>query len=199
MKKDFENVFLYFKHLTPHKVKIEYVAGIPNLNKSFVAGIKPEDNSLIFTDYYTNNKIVEIKRNDILNIYVEDDTTIESRVGLKRMLLVGIFAFAWKKRKTNPLAFLVIEYKDEVSGSEKAIFQSTSMDSFQSLNNLKYNLLTFWKYIDDNDSNYKEQIQKFENTHNSEVEKETENVKKGCFIMFIVIIILIFLYFILTK
>lgn len=198
MKKDFENVFLFFKHLSPHKVKIEYVAGIPNLNKSFVAGIQPEKESLIFTDFYSKNKMVEINRNDILNIYVEDDTTIESRVGLKRMLLVGIFAFAWKKRKTNPLAFLVIEYKDEVSGSEKAIFQSTSKDAFQNLNNLKYNLLTFWKYVDEYGNNYIDQIQKFENNHNTAVEKETENVKKGCLIIFVILIILIFLYFILS-
>lgn len=198
MKKDFESVFLFFKHLNPYKVKIEYVAGIPNLNKTFVAGIKLEDQSLIFTDYYSKNKIVEIKRNDILNICVEDDTTIESIVGLKRMLLVGIFAFAWKKRKTNPLAFLVIEYKDEVSGSEKAIFQSTSKEAFQNLNNLKYNLVTFWQYVDEFGDDYKKQIQNFESTHNTAVEKETEHVKKVFLIIFIIVICLIVFYMILS-
>lgn len=197
MKKDFESVFLFFKHLNPLREKIEYVAGIPNLNKNFTVEIQPEAKSLNFIDFTTKKKMIQINREDILNIYVEDDTSIESRVGIKRMLLVGIFAFAWKKRKTNPLGFLVIEYKDDISGAEKAIFQSTTKDAFQNLNNIKYNLLSYWKYIDESGDNYLEQIKKFEYTHNSEVEKETENVKNGCMIAFVVLAVLVVLYLIL--
>ncbi len=198
MKKDFENVFLFFKHLNPIREKIEYVAGIPNLNKNFLVEIQPDAESLNFIDFSTKKKMIQINRKDILNIYVEDDTTIESRVGIKRMLLVGIFAFAWKKRKKNPLGFLVIEYKDDISGAEKAIFQSTTKDAFQILNNIKYNLLSYWKYSDESGENYNEQINKFENTHNAEVEKETENVKNGCVIGLIIIAVLVVLYLILT-
>lgn len=198
MKKDFENVFLFFKHLNPIRDKIEYVAGIPNLNKNFVVEIQPDAESLNFIDFSTKKKMIQIYRKDILNIYIEDDTTIESRVGIKRMLLVGIFAFAWKKRKTNPLGFLVIEYKDDISGAEKAIFQSTTKDAFQNLNNIKYNLLSYWKYIEESGENYIEQITRFENTHNAEVEKETENVKNGCVIGLIIIAVSVALYLILT-
>lgn len=48
--------------------------------------------------------------NSIKNILVEDASTVESRITMGRMLLVGIFALAWKKRQKNGLAFVVIEW-----------------------------------------------------------------------------------------
>ncbi len=54
----------------------------------------------------------EIPSINIKNILVEDQSTVERRVTLGRMLLVGIFAFAWSKRQKNELAYLIFEWSD---------------------------------------------------------------------------------------
>lgn len=48
----------------------------------------------------------------IKNIAAEDQSTFERRVTLARMALVGIFAFAIKKKKKDELAYLTIEWSD---------------------------------------------------------------------------------------
>lgn len=56
------------------------------------------------------NIFFSIKFSDIKNITLEDKTTIESRVGFKRLLVAGIFAFAMKKKSKNEIYYLIIEY-----------------------------------------------------------------------------------------
>lgn len=54
----------------------------------------------------------EIDINFIKNILVEDSSTIDKKVTLGRVLLVGVFALAWKKKEKNELAFISIEWND---------------------------------------------------------------------------------------
>lgn len=61
---------------------------------------------------------------NITNITVEDASSIEKRVTLGRVILVGIFALAWRKKKKNELAFVVIEWK-------KGKFEHTTTFSFE--------------------------------------------------------------------
>ena len=65
--------------------------------------------------------------NSINNITVEDASSIEKKVTLGRVILVGIFALAWRKKKKNELAFLVIEWK-------KGKFEHTTTFSFEGKN-----------------------------------------------------------------
>jgi len=53
-----------------------------------------------------------IKRENVKNISVEDASSIENKITVGRLLLVGVFALAWRKKKKNELAFVVIEWND---------------------------------------------------------------------------------------
>lgn len=54
---------------------------------------------------------VRIPINEIEDISIEDKTTIENKITVGRIFLVGIFALGWKKKKVNEQAFLVIKWK----------------------------------------------------------------------------------------
>ncbi|MFW5600413.1 MAG: hypothetical protein ACOCOC_04185 [Prevotella sp.] len=53
----------------------------------------------------------EIPIDAIEDIRIEDKTSVERQVGAGRMFLVGMYAFAWKKKKKNEMAFVVIKWK----------------------------------------------------------------------------------------
>src|SRR5690606_12309870 len=116
---------LKIEEVNSHVYKIRYVHGIPNVDKPCIVKFSINKDGLSFLNAENNNKkFFELKRYQINNIEVEDETTIEKRVGFKRMLLVGIFAFAWKKKQVNPLSFLVIEYTDDVGLNQEMVIQS---------------------------------------------------------------------------
>lgn len=54
---------------------------------------------------------VSIPINEIEDITVEDKTSIENKITVGRIFLVGIFALGWKKKKVNEQAFVVIKWK----------------------------------------------------------------------------------------
>ena len=78
----------------------------------------------------------EIPTSFITSINVEDGSSIEKRVTLGRVLLVGVFALAWKKNKKNSLALLVIGWNDGKFDQE-TIFQYTGDDAISKANNAK--------------------------------------------------------------
>ena len=47
----------------------------------------------------------------IEDISIEDKTSIENKITVGRIFLVGIFAWGWKKKKVNEQAFVVIKWK----------------------------------------------------------------------------------------
>ena len=51
-----------------------------------------------------------IDTSSITNIALEDETTISKRVGLKRMLALGIFAFAVQKKVKEEIVYIIIEW-----------------------------------------------------------------------------------------
>ena len=52
----------------------------------------------------------EIPIADIDNITLQDASTIDKRITAGRMLLVGVFAFAWQKKEKNEMAFIEIQW-----------------------------------------------------------------------------------------
>lgn len=48
----------------------------------------------------------------VKNVLAEDQTTVEKRVTVGRLLTLGVFAFALKKKTKNQLAYLTIEWND---------------------------------------------------------------------------------------
>jgi hypothetical protein len=94
----------------------KYLGGHPDINDA-----KPhtslffKDGALhIMEDMPLNMpiKLAEIPGANIKNVVVEDQSSVERRVTLGRMLLVGIFAFAWKKKKKNEQAYMIFEWSD---------------------------------------------------------------------------------------
>ena len=93
-----------------------YVGGHPSKNEnSDHTYILKEDNMIGFYKRLMAerpNKIFSISVESITSINIEDATTMEKRITLGRVLLVGVFALAWKKKKKNELAFIVIDWND---------------------------------------------------------------------------------------
>ncbi|MGV0927174.1 HIRAN domain-containing protein [Empedobacter sp. ULE_I145] len=82
--------------------------------------------------YNVNKQLIgSINLSKIKNISLEDKTTIQSRVGLKRLLVVGIFAFALKKKEKLDLLYLIIEYDREGFTNEVVFeFEGKSLIKF---------------------------------------------------------------------
>lgn len=66
----------------------------------------------------------EIPIEAVEDIRIEDKTSIEREVGAGRMFLVGMYAFAWKKKKKNEMAFVVIKWK-------KGKFENETLFAFE--------------------------------------------------------------------
>lgn len=72
------------------------------------------------------NWLGKIPMDSITNISIEDASTLEKRVTLTRMALMGLFAFALQKKQTTNLAYLLIEWKQkwrETELSHETIFE----------------------------------------------------------------------------
>lgn len=93
-----------------------YVGGHPdkNENADYCHVYKNGEILEFYRKVITENpvKLFSIRNESIKGITVEDATTMEKRVTLGRVLLVGIFALVWKKKKKNEIAFVVIEWTD---------------------------------------------------------------------------------------
>jgi hypothetical protein len=96
-----------------------YAGGHPSIDDSrdSVYGKKEGSDIVLYTEDVPDASMpVEIKGSNIpicniTAIQVEDASTVEKKVTLGRMVLVGIFALAWKKKKKNEMAFVNIVWK----------------------------------------------------------------------------------------
>ena len=77
---------------------------------------------------------------DITDITIEDATSIEKKITVGRIFLVGIFALGWKKKKKNELAFLVIEWK-KGKFEHSTTFSFEGKDAFQNANTARNQLI----------------------------------------------------------
>lgn len=94
-----------------------YSGGHPRIDKNIENLVfrKNENELYFYIQKYRHelpSYIMSIPIISITDIQVEDATTMEKRITLGRVLLVGVFALAWKKKKKNELAFVVIEWKE---------------------------------------------------------------------------------------
>ena len=178
----------FFKNMNPWKIKVIYLQGIPNLNENFTVRFTPDINGIEISDTINKNKVY-LKKEDILSISIEDQSSIQSRIGFKRLLMVGIFALAWRKKEKLSLSYLIIEYKDEFGDKQELYLQSEENNGYQHFVNIKYNLQKFWKESSELD-NAEEIIKKEEEIIIAEKEKEDNNVMIGCLFIVIIVVIL---------
>ena len=188
----------FFLNQNPFLNNAKYVAGVPNMNDGFLVKFEPTVDCILFKDANTGKDVFKLNKKEIVNIFVEDDSTIENRVGLTRLLLVGIFALAWKKKSKNPMSFIIFEYNDDIGTTQKMLIQSDSNTGYQFFNNVKYNLLKFWKEADENPEKFNNEITEAKNKHLESKQLENKNFKNGCLIL-VVILILVLIYQLLSK
>lgn len=82
----------------------------------------------------------EIPTERIKEIILDDATTLDNKITVGRILLVGIFALGWKKKKKNELAFVTIEWNDG-RFKHSAIFSFEGKDAMQKANTARNRLL----------------------------------------------------------
>lgn len=96
---------------------------------------KPGDIGTVYFDHLTDIPIDNIK-----GISIEDASSIDKKVTLGRVLLVGVFALAWKKKKKNEEAFLNINWTDGKYEHE-TLFQFEDKGAFQEANKVRNSLI----------------------------------------------------------
>jgi hypothetical protein len=121
-----------------------YVGGHPSLNETIqgMTALK-KDGQLMLHEFplmsATPKYKASIPIDKITNIQVEDSSSIEKKLTIGRLFLVGIFAFAWKKKKKNELAFVTIQWKDKFDND--TVFSFEGKDAMQSANTARNELI----------------------------------------------------------
>lgn len=107
-----------------------YISGHPEINDQItnISLYKEKEDLVIYQRYGdTCNVRGFIPIANIKDIFVEDQSSFEKRITLGRVLLVGVFALAWQKKKKNELYFIVITWHDGKFDHE-TIFQVNGLD-----------------------------------------------------------------------
>jgi hypothetical protein len=122
-----------------------YVSGHPMIDKSFKNStlLLDSDTVKIFeTDANGFNLKAEIKKESITNVVMEDSSTIQNRVTVGRLLLTGVFAFAWKKKTKQECAYLIIEW-NQAQFKNETIFEFEGNGSIQRANTLRNKFISY--------------------------------------------------------
>lgn len=95
----------------------KFVGGHPKYDKEVLrVSVRDDSNKLSFYEHLSTISMpsfcFDIQKDNIKSITIEDSSSIEKKITLGRVLLVGVFAFAWRKKKIKEVAFLVIEWSD---------------------------------------------------------------------------------------
>lgn len=121
-----------------------YVGGHPTLDKTIEGiAIRKDDKLLRIYEFPNQLEMPKFRGNipieSISDIKVEDATSIERRLTVGRLLLVGIFAFAWKKKKKNEMAFVTIEWKEKFE--HNTVFCFEGKEAMQNANTARNQLI----------------------------------------------------------
>lgn len=124
------------------------VSGHPNINERIdKCGGFIKNKEIHFFQYFDDQFSVEPKKialisgAEISNILVEDQSTIEKRITVGRVLLTGVFALAWKKKKKNELSYLTVFWNDGRFDHE-TVFEFESKDSLSIANATRNKLIS---------------------------------------------------------
>lgn len=123
-----------------------FVSGHPKIDESFDnAAIINKGSELLICKHLKGigepECLASINKELVSDLQIEDSSSIEKRITVGRLLLVGVFAFAWKKAKKNELAFLVISWKDRFS--HETIFSFNGQNALQEANKARNTLIKF--------------------------------------------------------
>lgn len=127
-----------------------YAGGHPSINETVENTYcrKEEANLALYQIAVTGvsmpEKIIDatIPTESISNISIEDASSIEKKITVGRIFLVGIFALGWRKKKKNELAFLVVEW-EKGKFEHSTTFSFEGKDAFQNANTARNRLIAF--------------------------------------------------------
>lgn len=118
---------------------LEYKGGHPLIVKEGKVDIDLYENKLVIA--YSLNRIEASFRN-ILNVHYETQEQIEKRITATRLITLGVFALAFKKKKKNTDKYLTIDFKDDNGLEYTALFTGTTSNiAYSSI----YNALSTYK------------------------------------------------------
>lgn len=125
--------------------KSTYVGGHPEQDVNLKNILyRKNENELLF--YSRETQLSEpvykfsISIDNVENILIEDASSMENKITLGRFILVGVFALAWRKKKKNELAFVIIDWKDN-KFSHSTIFNFEAKDAMQLANTFRNKLI----------------------------------------------------------
>lgn len=127
-----------------------YGGGHPNIDKTIEnVYCRKEDNTLALYNIPVMNVSMpdrifdaEIPIEAVSDITIEDASSIEKKITVGRIFLVGIFALGWRKKKKNELAFLVIEWK-KGKFEHFTTFSFEGKEAFQNANTARNKLISY--------------------------------------------------------
>lgn len=98
----------------PNALKFgKYLSGHPGITQQQeIKAVSEEDHLVILTGGFVNQRLASIRYTDITDVEMEDQSTMERRVTATRLLTVGIFAFAAKKKEVHHCFYVIITWKD---------------------------------------------------------------------------------------
>lgn len=135
----------YQTDLSQLKSSGTYVSGHPLLDKSLKNTyllLDNEDVKLFLFDHTGYVLKASIPKNAITNVAMEDSSTIQNRVTVGRLLMTGIFAFAWKKKTKQECAYFIIEW-DKGQFKNETIFEFEGKGSIQKANALRNKFISY--------------------------------------------------------
>lgn len=146
----------YYKKIENQKLKREgidpkeffqigkYISGHPDIDKDFEPCymVQHESNFKLYRLNTDGSKsfVAIIPKSSINKVVIEDESTIQKRVGLKRMLLIGVFAFAAKKSVKMELAYLIIEWSQSRFENE-TVFEFKNAGALTRANTIRNKIL----------------------------------------------------------
>jgi hypothetical protein len=129
---------------TDYIISGKYISGHPDISMTNVTTAIGFNRNLlgIFITVFkipgTNLGSIDLK--EITDVTVEDATTLEKRITATRLLAIGIFAFAAKKKKVHELYYVTIKWKNG-KFEQEAIFEFEGKNSVQNAYNLKNKIM----------------------------------------------------------
>jgi hypothetical protein len=108
LKKEFGLDIMAFKELG------RYVGGHPDIDTPIerLRGAIKDGNLMLFLELVPPTHKGNIPLNKIKKISIEDESTVTKRITVGRLLAVGVFALAWKKKQLEEHVYVVIEWND---------------------------------------------------------------------------------------
>jgi hypothetical protein len=96
----------------PHFYKrLRHITGHPYIEPDTIIDFNIKDNCIVLTHFKSEEFIEEINANNIIKLEILNDKQITENVTIPRMILLGVFAFAEKKKTTTNSFYMYLSYK----------------------------------------------------------------------------------------